>query len=157
MKRYQKISLGLMALLGSQLAVAETGNSIVYLSVNGDHIEAISAAYGASSTQDVDSVNDPMLHLNLGGENVDMYTYGCVDNSNCDGLQLRAEFKAGVDSGDMNTWNANKSWSRAYLDDDGLAIIESDLILTGGVTQKNIHAWMDKFETSVAEFVSHIQ
>lgn len=57
----------------------------------------------------------------------------------------------------INDWNRLKRLSRAYLKDDGTAVIEFDLDLDGGVTQDAIKEWFIFFlETSVPKFMDHI-
>jgi tetratricopeptide (TPR) repeat protein len=52
----------------------------------------------------------------------------------------------------VNQWNQTNSFSRAYVDKDGNAALESDMILTGGVTRDNIEMFVKTFRDSVARW-----
>ncbi|MEZ4432641.1 MAG: YbjN domain-containing protein [bacterium] len=54
--------------------------------------------------------------------------------------------------GRINEWNRTKRFSRAYLDGEGDPIIESDIDLEGGITQKAMVAWIRTFAVSLAAF-----
>ena len=51
-----------------------------------------------------------------------------------------------------NEWNRDNSFSRAYVDKDGNAGLESDLMLRGGVTSDNIEMFVTTFRDSVARW-----
>jgi len=52
----------------------------------------------------------------------------------------------------VNEWNQVNSFSRAYVDKDGNAALEADLILTGGVTHENIEMFVKTFRNSVSQW-----
>ncbi len=52
----------------------------------------------------------------------------------------------------VNQWNQTNSFSRAYVDKDGNAALESDMILTGGVTRDNIEMFVKTFRDSVSRW-----
>lgn len=54
--------------------------------------------------------------------------------------------------GRINEWNRTKRFSRAYLDAEGDPIIESDIDLEGGITEKAMVAWIRTFAVSLAAF-----
>lgn len=56
----------------------------------------------------------------------------------------------------MNEWNRTKKYSRAYIDVDGDAMLESDLDLEGGVTPDRIKSFLRTFDLSLADFLKHI-
>lgn len=58
----------------------------------------------------------------------------------------------------INAWNRDNRFSRAYLDRDGDPIVEAELDLAGGVTIARIKDFVRTFGTlSLPEFVLHIQ
>ena len=57
----------------------------------------------------------------------------------------------------VNEWNQNNSLSRAYVDKDGSAVLESDLILSGGVTHENVEMFIKTFRDSVARWARFVQ
>ncbi len=56
----------------------------------------------------------------------------------------------------VNQWNAEKRFSRAYLDDDDDPVIELDLDLEGGITQERLIDFITTVRHSVAGFRKHI-
>ena len=72
-------------------------------------------------------------------------------------LQLYAGFSKKLPCDKLNEWNKKKRFSRAYLDKDGDAVIESDMDLEGGSTTKAIKVFIETFKISLASFVSHIK
>jgi hypothetical protein len=56
----------------------------------------------------------------------------------------------------VNQWNADKRFSRAYLDDDDDPVIELDLDLEGGITQERLIDFITTVRHSVAGFKKHI-
>lgn len=57
----------------------------------------------------------------------------------------------------INQWNRERRFSRAYLDDEGAAWVESDLDLTGGVSLGAVQAFLELFaEEVLPDFMDHI-
>lgn len=74
-----------------------------------------------------------------------------------DDLQLYAAFSGKrVTLTRVNEWNRTKRFSKAYLDNDGDAVIENDLDFEGGVTSDTILRFIAVFAQSVEAFSDHI-
>lgn len=55
---------------------------------------------------------------------------------------------------DVNTWNQEKRFARAYLDTDGDPVVEAELDLAGGVTIARVKDFIQTFgQLSLPEFV----
>ncbi|HUA63089.1 MAG TPA: YbjN domain-containing protein [Verrucomicrobiae bacterium] len=52
----------------------------------------------------------------------------------------------------MNEWNRTHRFTRAYMDTDGGATLESDLDYTGGVTQNTIESFIKGFREAIPAF-----
>jgi hypothetical protein len=52
----------------------------------------------------------------------------------------------------MNEWNREHRFTRAYRDQDGDSVLESDIDFTGGVTEANIKAWVKIFRSLTGEY-----
>ena len=52
----------------------------------------------------------------------------------------------------VNEWNQLNSFSRAYIDKAGDAVLESDLILGGGVTRESVELFVKTYRDSVARW-----
>ena len=73
-------------------------------------------------------------------------------NKNTD-AQLYIGFLDGeISDRDLNVWNRDHRFSRAYRDTDDDAVLESDIDFTGGVTEANIKAWIRLFLSSAVDY-----
>jgi hypothetical protein len=70
-------------------------------------------------------------------------------------MQLYSYFKKQkkMDLKKVNEWNATKRFSRAYLDQDGDAVIEWDVDLEGGTTQGQLQESIRTYRLGVMTFV----
>jgi hypothetical protein len=57
---------------------------------------------------------------------------------------------------DVNDWNMNKKYSKAYLDNDGDPVLEMDVDLDGGVTIARIKDSIRTFNLSLSEFLKDV-
>lgn len=72
-------------------------------------------------------------------------------------IQAYAGFKGGDSSvSNMNEWNKNKRYSRAYKDDDGDAVIELDLDFEGGISRNRVANFIQTVALSAKVFREHI-
>lgn len=71
-------------------------------------------------------------------------------------LQLAAFFTDKVSLSRINEWNRRKRFTRAYLDKDNEPVLESDIELTGGVTEKNVKEWFKTYYVSLKAFKTHL-
>lgn len=53
-------------------------------------------------------------------------------------VQFYCAFNTGANLRKVNEWNKSKRYSRSYVDNDGDPVLELDLDLVGGVTEKRI-------------------
>lgn len=67
-------------------------------------------------------------------------------------MQLYAGFKNKASLQQINEWNKSKRFSRAYVDDEGDAVIEADLDFAGGVTKDAIEEFIKTFRGSIQLF-----
>ena len=73
-------------------------------------------------------------------------------NRNTD-AQLYIGFLDGEISDDeLNEWNRDHRFSRAYRDKDDDAVLEADIDFTGGVTEANIKAWIRLFGSLAQDY-----
>lgn len=73
-------------------------------------------------------------------------------------MQLFAGFQStGTSLSTINAWNKDHRFTRAYLDNDNDPVLESDLDLTGGVTQENVDEFVRTFFGSLVQYKKHIE
>lgn len=69
------------------------------------------------------------------------------------GIMLYCGFEGvKVDTKKINDWNKKHRFSRAYLDDTGDPVLESDLDFDGGVTLESLKLFIKVFKSSVADY-----
>jgi Putative bacterial sensory transduction regulator len=73
-------------------------------------------------------------------------------------MQLYAGFRSsGTSLSTINEWNKEHRFTRAYLDSDNDPVLESDIDLTGGVTQENVDEFVRTFFASLVQYKKHIE
>lgn len=121
-----------------------------------NEVLAIAQNYG-SGQLDVDGVGDPMIIGEMEDVTYTVVFYGCQNNVNCTSLLFRAGFsKPGFSTGDMNVWNAERLFGRAYIDNEGDPIIEMTVNLFGGVSAQNLDDTFDWWRVVLTQFKEHI-
>ncbi|MDO4569268.1 MAG: YbjN domain-containing protein [Planctomycetia bacterium] len=98
-----------------------------------------------SSYEELDAVNT--YKLKIEGVNVLLFNNG-------DDMRLYVGFntESGISLAKINEWNRDNYFSHAYIDDDKDPCLESDLLLTGGVTEKVVQRWILRFGIAVLLF-----
>lgn len=116
--------------------------------------------YGVAATLEVDDEGDPVIRTKIAGTNTSIYFYGCEDNGkDCRSISFGAGFE--TDSPftlkDANQWNAEKRFSKAYVNDEGAARIEMDVnLMGGGVSAESFADTVDWWDYSITEFKTFI-
>ncbi|WP_243030925.1 YbjN domain-containing protein [Thermus altitudinis] len=80
------------------------------------------------------------------------------EEGRCGLVALYAGFrKDGVSLEQINRWNRERRFSRAYLDEDGDLWVEWELDLTEGVSRETVKEFFRLFtETTIPTFMEHI-
>lgn len=71
-------------------------------------------------------------------------------------LQFWVGFTAQPKQSVINEWNKRRRFSRAYLDEEGNAVIESDLDIEGGVTAGAVREFIKTFLVSVENYAGFV-
>lgn len=75
-----------------------------------------------------------------------------------DTMQLYAGFSAKISLLRINEWNKTKRFTAAaYLDKDNDPVLEGDIELTGGVTEKNVKEWIKTYQVSIRAYKKHLE
>ena len=90
------------------------------------------------------------LKFNLGSFRVLLLPYG--EGPDYPSIQLHAGFKAEADPDAINAWNRDNRFGRAYLDNDGDPILQYDLDLEGGATERTIQEAIRTFRALLEDF-----
>ena len=125
---------------------------------NPQSVVAALQAGGYKATLEKDASGDPRIQSAASGANFVVTFYGCTANRDCDTVTFYAGWtgsKATVQQ--INAWNRDKRFSRAYIDKDGDPVIEFDVNLDdGGMSQAlfidNVQFW----EAAIGSFTKHV-
>ena len=90
------------------------------------------------------------LKFNLGSYKVLLLPYG--EGPDYPSIQLHAGFKAEADPDAVNAWNRDNRFGRAFLDTDGDPILQYDLDLEGGATERTIQEAVRTFRALLEDF-----
>ena len=141
-----------MAALDSARAALENP---VYFRLNAAEVAQVLRGMGLDYTQGTDDDGDPKFEFKLATYNVVLYFYGCEDEG-CTSLRIYAGFDTTPSQEKILEWGRNKRYATAYLNNDGKARLDSDLIIKGGITLGALEAFILNFRDRVDEFADHI-
>ena len=105
-----------------------------------------------------DPVGDPMILGRIDGTRYALYFYGCTDGGNCNTLLFTAYWEGAPENAmeAVNTWNSEKLFGKAYVDNDGDLGLDMALTLDGGVTRANLDDWFDWWRLILREYETEV-
>jgi len=121
-----------------------------------DEILNIARGYG-SATLEAQSNGDPKISGKMEGVTYQVFFMNCTDNANCEDLNFYAGFldnKQTLEA--INAWNRDKRFGKAYLDSDLDAVIEFDINLEHGVSQKNLDSAFELWSLVLDQYTTYI-
>ena len=102
---------------------------------------------------DADDAGDPMIVGRMEGIQYVVHFYGCTDNVDCRSLQFRAAWTDdGIPLEFINGWNRDWRFGKVYLDDEDDPVIEMNVNLFGGVSEKNLRDTIDWWRVVIKQF-----
>ncbi len=146
-------------LTGGALALALSLSAFAQGTITGtntDKILNIARGYG-SATLVTQSNGDPQINGKIDGISYQIYFRNCTDNANCEDLNFYLGFldlKPSLDV--INTWNASKRFSRAYLDSVNDASVEMDIDLVKGVSSEYLDSQFGVWNMILNQFAEHV-
>ena len=104
-----------------------------------DAIHDIARSYG-SATLKKDSINNnPFITVRIDGTQYDIVFRGCSNGKDCDDILFVAAWRGvKVTMDDINAWNRDKKFGRAFLNINGDPMLGMPVNLDYGVTQRNL-------------------
>ncbi len=129
----------------------------MYVGISGDEMEAILKSLNYVYTRSTDRAGDPVFRIAVDRYRVTMLFDNCT-GSKCSIVQLYAGFDlpGSFDLRRINEWNRTKRFSRAYTDEEGDPILESEIALDGGMSAKSIENFIRLYDASVVRFTTFI-
>ena len=138
------------------LALSVSAQAQTLTGANTEDILAIAKNYGSASMTK-QSNGDPQITGKIGGVSYQVYFRNCTDNKNCEDLNFYLGFldiKPTLE--EINDWNYNKRFSRAYIDQDDDACVEMDLDMVEGVTAEYLDSQFGLWAMVVKQFAEHV-
>ena len=140
-------AIGLVMLTAAARPATASAQEIMS-SVSAKHMESILSSMGL----DFEKKSDTSWRVDLDGKKVLLI----MANDNTD-AQLYIGFgDTQVNAKQMNEWNSDHRFGRAYADDDGNPVLESDLDFAGGVTDDIIKAWIKLYGAQVKSYIKFL-
>jgi hypothetical protein len=144
----------LAILITSSAVAAESGTLIDGRDI--DAIVDIARNYGSATIESQES-GQPKIAARIGGVSYAVFFQNCSEPRACDDINLYAGFLDSNPSQDqVNTWNANKRFGRAYIDPDGDAALEMDINLRDGVSPANLSASFAIWRLLIIQFMDYL-
>lgn len=143
----KRISLIALITLGLLMAIAAAGfaETMVY-NLTDKAVRQVLAGSGST----YEKISDDAFRFNVG-------SFKCVLFNKGDNFQLYSGFSgADVSTSDMNRWNRQKRFAKAYIDDDGDPCLEADFSLEGGTTLENMVQYTNLYKSLVRDFAEYI-
>lgn len=135
-EKWLAVALGVFgAVAGGNVAQAQT----VTAQDPGSVVAALqSAGYRAELAKD--KSGDPMIRSNSSGTGFTVFFYGCENNTRCKSVQFYSGYTGAKVAGlsDINKWNTDRRFGRAYLDSVGDPCIEMDIDLDDGGMSRSL-------------------
>lgn len=100
-----------------------------------------------------DGMRDPEITGKTDGQPYRIAFYGCHLGRGCKSLLFEARFSIpGKKARLLADWNTQKLFGRAWLDDDGLAVLDHPVAMTGGMPKETLAATFAAWRLALTEF-----
>ena len=101
--------------------------------------------------------DDPKIKGVMVDVSYSIYFMNCTDNEDCEDLNFYAGFlDLKPKQEDINSWNRDKRFGKAYIDSDGDAVVEMDLNLEKGISSDNLDADISVWSLVLDEYTDYI-
>lgn len=109
-----------------------------------------------------DGMKDPQIRASADGLHYRVTFYGCRLGRDCDTILFdarlsRNEWQAKPPRAKLFAeWNARKLFGRAWVDDEGRAVLDHPVALGPGAPKAMLQATFERWRTALAEFAEHV-
>jgi hypothetical protein len=148
MKRFSPLFLLVLALTTSA-ASAHAADRLIYEKISSPQMKTILMGEGYEGIE-INGSDDLTVSMN------DYRVLIVVRGNEYRNIQFRFAIRADATLDFVNTWNRDKSYTKAYLDKEGDPVIEMDLDLTGGVTEERIKDGIATFSRAMSTFLKEL-
>lgn len=114
---------------------------------------------GVAAKLETDNVGDPLINVRYYGTTFSVFFFGCDDNVECQSVQYFSGYRDGDDVSltELNEWNTENRYLRAYKSDSGAVRIEYDIFLGDtGLTTDDFDSAFTGWTRGLTEFEEFI-
>lgn len=137
--------------VNASLSPEKTQNE-VYYGLSAKNISEILKKSRLDFEETKDEWNDPQFFIYLdNSKEIVLWAYGC-EKGMCKDLRLWSYWKTKnnpIDLKQINRWNSQQRWTKAYIDRDSDAVLEMDFDADGGIT-------IDGFMNFLEIYIKHL-
>lgn len=143
-------------LLAASLCAASVQAAPLVDATDPEVLLELAKGYGSATLKE-DDYGDPLIVGRVEGNKYSIFFYGCEDNRDCDDILFSAAWSGyDITMRDMNDWNNEKRYGKAYLDNDGDPALELVANLKYGVSRRNLDDTIDWWALTMQEFEEYI-
>lgn len=129
-------------------------NSNIYYGVSSSDLTTLLKRTPLDFIVERDEWNDPKILIKMGDRKVALWTHECK-KQRCEDLRLTTYWKIGGKGPNLkkiNEWNSQNRWTKAFMDKDNDAVLESDLDVRDGVSDFTLLNFIEIFSNHVQKF-----
>jgi hypothetical protein len=125
--------------------------------ISGEELAGLLRKAGYRATVGRDSGGDPMVTSSAAGAQFSIMMYDCQEDR-CKSLQFGAGFDLadGGSLANVNAWNRDKRYAKAWLDDEVDPWLELDLDLEGGGSLELVGDYIELWDAALGQFQTHV-
>ncbi len=119
-----------------------------------DVVLNIAKGYG-SAILTKDKIGAPRIDGKINGISYLVHFYGCANGANCESIQIGAAWSKNVKAvslDEANAWNTKRRYAHCFVSKDGGVILQMDLMLRHGMTEKNLDANFSLWRSLIEAF-----
>lgn len=126
--------------------------------VDPENIVDILNEAGLESELGIDPDGDPLITIDPtdnGARSSRIEFYDCSSPDHCSDIELKSIFtvkKPPANMKTVNDWNRKNRWVRAYVDNDGSAVLEADVTAAGGISEEGMRGMILNYLNLTYEF-----
>ncbi len=123
-----------------------------------EKIAAIANGYGSTMVS-TDNFGDPLIEGRIEGIYYAVLFFGCENGGDCQGIEMFARWEDvdGITLKQINTWNHDMRFAKAYIDTDGVPAVEMDVNLLNGVRASNLDISFDYWSILLVSLDSYLR
>lgn len=125
-------------------------------SITGSEMEGVLKDLGFGSELTTDSRGDPLIKFHVEGFRSLILFYK-LEAGRARSVQFFAGFSTKPPAQQVNEWNRQKRFGRAYLDKDGDVCLEMDTDLEGGVRREHVAEAVRTWRALLVAFVNFLR